>query len=138
MTQIGNITDARTALRAARGEDFQQYYLNEGSFRQTFLVNDVVYKINLRRDGRVDGNEAEWANYEKLQGITLLDHWAIPQMSHYSIEGEFIIAAQYIEGYQVFNADYIEIERITGLWDIPGNVIVSISNGIRYIVDIAS
>lgn len=87
---IGNETDAALAL--THPDTF--LYSDEGSSRIVYLINGVIYKVdrNHYRD-----NAYEFDMYQKMTG-NLPTGVFLPEMSLYRINGQDVIAAEFIDG----------------------------------------
>jgi hypothetical protein len=142
---IGNVDDARQALT----DPYLSPFSDEGCARVVYLIDNVIYKVDLA-DG---GNDSEWANYQAFSGVEMPEFIAIPEMSRYEINGETVIAAEYIKGMPTGEcwdrqldftclhtsepclSDRMESEIRRFIGDLAwGNVIVS--DGRYYIVDL--
>lgn len=87
---IGNETDARIALT----DDYLAPYSVEGTARDIYLINGVIYKVE-KADG---ANDAEWSHYQNMREIPLSPYIRIPEMSRYRINDEIVIAAEFVNG----------------------------------------
>lgn len=139
---IGNLADATAAFN----REVPEY--DRGSSRKVYLIDGVIYKIDLV----AYCNEDEWKNYRSLSRKKLPDYLAIPKMSRYVVHGQTVIASEFIDGIPlgecfdrwlglpcegsmeclplaVENAVHEYIDDA-----VYGNIIVS--NGIYYLVDI--
>lgn len=97
---IGNENDAAAALRG------EGRCIGDGSARECFVIDNVVYKIE-----RCDGaNDAEWDNYQKIISNPMSDRISIPVMDRILIGEEIIIAAEYIDGIETGEC----IDRLIG------------------------
>lgn len=84
----GTKTDARKVLS---GEGM---FIGEGSFRECYLINDVVYKLNITSQ---DANFIEFHNGEAARG-NVPAPFIVPAMSLFDIDGESVLAMEYING----------------------------------------
>ena len=147
---IGNETDAKAALDAAMGS-CANLYSDNGSTRQVYLINNVIYKI----DRYGEDNAEEWRRYCSIAPALLPPFIRLPEMSLFTIGDEKIIAAEFIQGNEMGDCweanlngkcecppglclDPKVSEDIMGHCDISdlaiGNVILS--NDIYYVIDL--
>ena len=92
---VGNAHDALIALNEYR-EGIGMSYIGEGCSRSAYLINGVVYKIhNLGSGGLENAEEITRAN---LMRPFLPKGFAIPEMTLFEINGEEILACEYIDG----------------------------------------
>lgn len=90
----GNLTDATAALTAATRGTLENVFSMDGSSRAVFLINGVIYKVN--RDTE-DFNTEEFLMGNMLRPL-LPENVAIPQMSLFDINGETVLAMEFIDG----------------------------------------
>jgi len=94
---IGNVVDARQAYNASRLRTHENVLSYDGSSRDVFLINSVVYKV-VQSDWDYDFNTAEY------EAIATNSHEfpanvRYPQVSIFNVNGKFpVIAMEYIEG----------------------------------------
>lgn len=88
---IGTYADAAFALEGALD------YLDQGTSRNVFISDGVVYKVNNTSDD-FDDNEYEWRNYSRLVGVEVDERIGIPRCSIFNVNGKNVIAMEYIEG----------------------------------------
>lgn len=148
---IGNETDARAALDANSAMDYTNLLSADGSTRFTYLINGVVYKVDI---GGFEENVVEYARREELSRV-LPPFVRIPEMSIYSIGNRNVLAAEYIVGTLTgecmpkwfdmpceCDGRCMSDALISNLVDIGwtdcawGNAIVA--DGVYYLVDIAT
>lgn len=84
---IGNAIDAAYARDAG-------VLIGEGAARKVYLYNGVAYKYS----NTWEANMEEFLNYQILSNHTLPFGIAIPKMELYKIGGDYVIAAEYIDG----------------------------------------
>lgn len=139
---IGNVADAALALTRPR-----EFVLSaEGTTRMVYLINGVVYKVEYC----YGVNELEYDNI--LNSVSLLpDNVKYPEATLYSIEGETIIAMEYISGtaiYECFCEDYgddhadvcmthSERALLVDIMSDPNGMNVIRTDTVYYIVDAA-
>lgn len=139
---IGNAADAALAATRPTG-----YLLGEGTSRYAYLINGVVYKVNI--SSRYADNEFEFSNINRLKGIT---HPLIrfPEVSMY----DNVIAMEYISGDATGYCFLCEVGDPCDYEDcIPGTVASDInrlgiidlafgnvikSDGLYYVIDCVS
>lgn len=88
---VGNYADAHVAA-SRPGECF----VGSGSFRESYLINGVIYKIVYEGDGYLV-NLDEWDNYENMCEA-VEDNIAIPETSLWPVGPMPVIAMQYVKG----------------------------------------
>jgi hypothetical protein len=86
---IGNKNDALAALRNEVEE------LARGSERRVHRVGDVVYKVNL--DGELS-NHHDWDIYVGMVGRELPPGVRLPTMARFDVDGQLVLAAEYVTG----------------------------------------
>lgn len=148
---IGNESDAALAYNEWLIGDFEHLWSSEGSSRYVFLIDGVIYKVNITP--QYDFNDREYANYCEWAG-NLPENVRIPEMSLYRVADTTVIASEFIEGIDTGDCsdsffglpctcdgvcmpkETVEILNDMG-WvdDSWGNAIVR--DGIYYLVDIA-
>lgn len=155
----GVIEEAMKVLTFERGQVEDGWkYLGCGSYRYAYLSPDgVVYK-KLKHPGEYDDsmNFQEYKNVLYCKGIPLAG-WDVPHAEVFEIDGQDVIAMEFIDGEKDFDCDawlgHIECNcpKPNGIcvWDIwqqpmqywnmqdigPENVVIK--DGIRYLVDVA-
>ena len=92
---IGNQTDADLAATSYFVNDFTYLLSDEGGSRMVYLINGVVYKVEMYHDG---DNTREYENAIRLQSI-IEPPFLIPDVSLFSHEDMTVIAMEYIEGF---------------------------------------
>lgn len=91
---IGNETDA--AIAADLTMNVHYILSDEGSSREAYLINGVVYK----RELHAGTNLAEIMNYDRLSTQHVLPEYIrLPEMELHYIDDEVILAAEYVDGY---------------------------------------
>ena len=91
---IGTREDAALALsdfRMHRTGNVLSFY---GSNRAVYLINGIVYKIN---NGEVD-DDVNAIEYRNVNSIELDKGYKFPETSLYTVNGESVIAMEYIDG----------------------------------------
>lgn len=86
---IGTREDAWLALT-----DPTAFLLDEGTTRKVYLINGVVYKVDLPGEC---ANELEICNYYRYRN-SLPQGVFLPEMQLYRINGRYVVAAEYIDG----------------------------------------
>ena len=140
VAMVGNVTDARRALYDRRFKNLHPEAKRSGwFFRRVHLINGVIYKVNARDNC----NESEWENYLRVMSISdvLPDYVRLPEMNKYVVDGQVIIAAEYIKG---IHPSYDDVDSLLhdlscslDLLDLHDENII-LSNGIYYIIDLDS
>lgn len=151
---IGNENDAALALSEYGNTvfgDSEFLFSTDGSSRIVYLINGVIYKVN------IDNYDANREEYEKaaIMRDRLPANVRIPELTLYRINGQSVLAAEKVTGISSGECwdnflgmectclpgeclDPILIEELNALgWDDPcyGNAIID--NGIVYLVDVA-
>lgn len=85
---VGRIEEARFALEG----DLPR--LATTLEREIYLLGDVVYKTD-RGKGL---NDYEWGRYLEIRRRPLHEWIRVPTMSRFDIDGDVVIAAEYVEG----------------------------------------
>ena len=85
---IGNAEDAALALTRPSWA-----YMDEGSERICYLINDVVYKVQFRY-----GNVEELDSYDYLCRQVFPSNITIAQLTPWYIKDTVVIAAEYVKG----------------------------------------
>lgn len=140
----GNLTDAARALAG----DLPILSM-DGSTRIVYRIDEVVYKVN---NGMWD-EDANLTEYETIRDMgTLPDGVYIPETSIYSVDGQNVIAMQFIEGTAVAECYCIAgLEECTDMcmsndvWetvsgyldDTAGLNTIITENGDIYLIDLA-
>ena len=88
---IGTLEDATLATTLGYGDP---EFLADGSTRAAFLINGVVYKVDMCGD-MAPTNEYE---YSRIRRTALPDGVFFPKTELYDVDGTFVIAMEYIEG----------------------------------------
>lgn len=92
---IGNEDDALTALMSYDEGDRTFIFSRDGSSRIVYLIDGIIYKVNL--DDSYDFNEREFNTAARLRD-NLPDNVRIPEMSIYRFRNESVLACEYISG----------------------------------------
>ena len=140
----GNLTDAARALAG----DLPILSMN-GSTRFVYRIDEVVYKVN---NGMWD-EDTNLTEYETIRDMgTLPDGVYIPETSIYSVDGQNVVAMQFIEGTAVAECYCYELgdicdntcmpahvwEKVNGyLDDTAGLNTIITDNGDIYLIDLA-
>jgi hypothetical protein len=91
---VGNIEDATLALTRPSWA-----YMDEGSERVCYLINGVVYKVEI--NSRHTANAYEWDTYRHLCRQPVPRNIGIAQLNLFDVSGHRVIAAEYVEGQPV-------------------------------------
>lgn len=94
LTRVGNHRDAATALLDYDEKVNDNVLSYDGTSRVVYLINNVVYKVNL---GNYIFNDLEYDNANRLRDI-LPAPIKIPNMTLYRVNGENVLACDYIIG----------------------------------------
>jgi hypothetical protein len=94
---IGNENDARTAYDEWLTGSFDHLFSSDGSSRYVFLIDGIIYKVNVSNGYIWDANKDEYNNAQTLAGI-LPANVRIPEMSLYTVDGYSVLAAELITG----------------------------------------
>ena len=138
---IGNIENAADAIDGVG-------FFDCGSARNAHLIDGIVYKV----DTLIGSNRFEAATFERLSGISLPAHIAIPEYTVYDVDGTQVNAVEFIDGIKVYECQCFIMGRNScdcdnpmdpdvvtdfgnlGIYDLVyGNVILR--DGIYYLVD---
>lgn len=93
----GNLTDARAALDAFRNNTRENLFSRDGSTRMVFLINGVIYKVNLFQDHIENANFDEFVA-AKMLVRNLPDNVRIPEMELFDINGNTVLAMEFVTG----------------------------------------
>lgn len=136
---IGNVDTARRLLRSSRPitEGFRSPGIR-GTKRNVYIFEDVVYK--LEKPNWVGVNRMEFTNYNDWKDC-LPFPWRVPEMDLLTVDGQDIIAAEFISGYslgsELSDSDLIiYIQGLTGLIDTWNGNVIRTADGALYIIDL--
>lgn len=151
---LGNKVNAKRALddyNMTDGITFNEdvFFSDEGCSRAVYKIDGIIYKVD-RYDGY--SNKAEWTNYLKLTKKTLPAGFFLPKTRLIDVDGEPVIAMEYIEGQAMSRCYCWDSERHTEscmpedvhnvvsnyIGDTGGDNVIRTENGDYYLIDIAS
>lgn len=154
MPMLGNKTNAKRARDDyAKSDDLnfddELFFSDDGCSRAVYKIDGIIYKVD-RYDGY--SNKAEWNNYQRLTKKTLPPGFFLPKTRLIDVDGDQIIAMEYIEGLPMARCYCWESERHTEncmpedvhdivsnyIGDTGGNNVIRTENGEYYLIDIAS
>lgn len=92
---IGNAEDARMAVMAYRNGDMHNIFSRDGSTRDVYLINGVLYKVE---NGGLIGINADEYDYINNMRDSLPSGVHFPDTALYRILGEDVIATDRIIG----------------------------------------
>ena len=93
----GNEHDARAAFNAFKNGTTENLFSRDGSTRMVYLINGVIYKVNLFQDDLENANFDEYVA-AKMLVRKLPDNVRIPEMSIFDINGNTVLAMEFVTG----------------------------------------
>lgn len=103
---IGNLTHAALALDSYRASDYTYLLSDDGTDRVVYLIDNVVYKVDTTGEG------VNLSEIERMASITLPDYVYFPTAALWTVDGEHILAMEYVPGIHVAACLCIEDEEI--------------------------
>lgn len=92
---VGNITDAFAALQDSRS--YGDAFIDAGSSREVYLINGVIYKIDIVGGIQYSFNKHEVDKANRLRSV-VNDDFVVPEYTLYDCDGTYVVACEYITG----------------------------------------